>query len=600
MSARELRVLAVAVGLVIAGCASGGLGEEEDPAGDEPAGTPGADAVPEDQLPAVPVDSTLEITTPERGAFIASAPGKTVQVAGKVSDAQGRELIINGSPVAYAADGSFSVTLTPEVGTNVIVANLGDDGASAQRSFVYGRFVSPSTSVPAAVALRVNASGFADGNSDIDDLSTIATASLAARNVMSLFPSSFSVSAPVVGTLRVSLPTRSAGRPTVRLAPRSGGISGAVSLPSVYVRFDVAFNCLFTTCHVTGNVTSSRADLSLPVNVSVASQAVAVAPGTVGLSLVGFDYDIDGSLGSLAESVINFFIPDVRQRLEGFLRQQIAAAIPADVGLTLSKFSVPTTFTLASPLSGRVNFSQGFDTASFSSTGGTVAAAVRSSATFVTGDPGMSAPGWLSTGSSVGSYRTTSPFGVSIANDFLNQMMFAVWGQGSFDIELDELESVATPAGTLGAVATKLLTPPTIIGSGGELSVSIGDLVVETTINGAPFKLAASFKSALEISLVTSNNTARFELVGTPTFVVEILDAPPSLNRGQYNALLGFVGTVVFMQLIEAVRVPLPRLPLAGIAPVYATKTLKLASPAEVAIGSPANRTTLYGRLYSP
>ncbi|MBA3392618.1 MAG: hypothetical protein H0T89_08240 [Deltaproteobacteria bacterium] len=562
--------------------------------------TPESEPVPDDEQPAIPLDSALEFSSPQRGAFIRASTGPTVEVAGKVSDAVGRPLTINGTPVTYAADGTFRTLVMPKIGTNVIIAKLGDDGASAQRSFVYGRFVAATESVPSAVALRVNASGFDDGNADLDDLSTVAEEALAARNVMTLFPSSFNVSAPVVGTLRVSLPTRSAGRPNVRLAPRTGGVTGAVSLPSVYVKFDVAFNCLFTTCHVTGNVTSTRADLSLPVSIAVANGTLSAAGGSVGLTLVGFDYDIDGSLGGLAETVINFFIPDVRQRLESFLRAQIAKALPADVGVTLSQLSVPTSLTMPAPLSGRVNFAQRFDAASFSSTGGTIAAAVRASATFASGDPGLAAPGWLAVDSPVGTYRTTPAFGVSIANDFMNQILFAVWGQGSFDVDLPALDGTSTPGGTLGPVETKALTPPVVVGAQGALTIGVGDFMVTTTLDGEPFELVASLTSSLEVSLLTASSTARLELVGTPTFVVEVLKAPAHLNKGQLNDLLGALGSVLVIKLLDAVRVPVPRIPLAGIVPAYATKTLKLSSPAEVVIGGPSGRTTLYGRLSSP
>jgi hypothetical protein len=72
------------------------------------------------------------------------------------------------------------------------------------------------------------------------------------------------------------------------------------------------------------------------------------------------------------------------------------------------------------------------------------------------------------------------------------------------------------------------------------------------------------------------------------------------MNRGELNAFLGATGSFVFMKLVETVRIPVPRIPLGAVASTYSAKTMKLVSPAEVVIGSPSGRTTLYGRLYSP
>jgi hypothetical protein len=525
--------------------------------------------------------------------MIVAADAATVAVTGRVLEHDAsEELTINGEAVDIADDGSFSHQLTPRPGANIIAATLsGAPGARAQRSFLYGEFAGLDQMVRSAAALRVNREGFSDDDAEIDDLSAIVSAAIAERDVIKLLPASYSFQAPVVGTVNVTLLERTSGAARVVLTPRAGGVHAVVRVPDVRVRHRLRFNCAITTCDETGTATADAVEVALDLDASLNDGAIDAASKNATVNVINFQNDQDGAVASAAQSVIEYFTGDLEGRIEDLLQPAIATATSTDFSVAVGGLAVPAAIDLRPLIDLQLELTQELDTLDFSDTGALLGLGVRANATFDAGDPGAGAPGWLVQGGAVGDYRTDPPFGVSTAMDMANQLVFAVWGQGAFQLSM--------PLGPLGDGAVRLDAPPVFLpeADGESMLVVAGDIVVDTTYEGAPVELVLSVVTRARLVADPAHSRATVELVDDPVLYAEMTEGPNAITGFVLTTLVEELGPKLVGELLGSVTVPLPSLPLDAVATSLAGKQLRIAPPAEFVTGEPPARVTLYGRF---
>jgi len=567
--------------------------------GDGEGGAGGDDGYPDGNLPdgdepVTPSGQALIIDAPARGAMIEGTADGTVEVRGRVLDPESGSLTIDGEEVEVAADGAFATEVPARVGGNVIVAELGGfPGARAQRSFLYGSFAAADAFVPSAAGLRINREGFDDGDGEIDDISALVAAALTERDLIKLLPASYSFSMAVVGTVKVDLTERTAGPPDVDLTPRAGGLTAVVRLPNVRVRHKLTFNCAITTCTPTGTATADAIEVSIQLDLSLDGEVLHAASHDARIEVVGFHNDEDGVLASVAQSVVEFFVPDLEHRIEQLLQPAVADAASADTSVALGGLSVPATLDLAPALDAQIELTQALDAVDFQDSGAVVGLAIRARADFADGDPGASAPGWLQLGGDgAGDYRLEPPFGASLALDLVNQILFATWGQGGLARELPDLAD-------LGAVQVTALAPPVIEpeGDGGGVRILMGDLQVDGTLDGAPVTIVCSLLVHAELSVDAAAQRAVISLADEPRLYAELVEGPDGVAGTLFTALVEQLAPAAVSQLVGSVALPVPSLPLDPVAASLAGKEMRIAPPAELVTGEPPARMTLYGRF---
>lgn len=580
--------------LVASGCtgtitAGGGEGEGAD--GDDIDGWGGN--LPDTDDPVTPTAQKLVIESPPRGAMIQAGSDGTVQVAGRILDPQpGEELAVNGQPVAIGGDGRFSVELSPRRGPNIITATLsGVPGARAQRTFLHGEFADMDAFVPAAAALRVNKDGFSDDDDELDDISALVSVALAERDLIKLIPASYSFDMPVIGTVSVNITERSSDPARAILTPRAGGVRARVRLPDVRLRHLISFNCGITTCNTTGTATADAVEVTVEIDAALGEEAIDVATRDATIELVNFRNQQDGTLASIAQQVVEYFVPDLERRIEDLLQPAASAATSADLSLALGALSVPVAIDLRPALDLQLELSQRLDTLQFTGAGAIVGLALRAQAVFDPGEPGAAAPGWLVQGGATGEYRLGPPFGVSTAMDLVNQLLFAVWGQGALALEL--------PLGDLGQTRVTALATPVLIPEQDRqgLLVVAGDIMLETSYNGAPLTLAVTIVTRAHLVADPAESRARLELIETPVLYAEMVEGPDAFTGLILTTLVERLGPELLGDLLAAVQVPLPSLPLDALADGLAGQQLRIAPPAEFVTGEPPARVTLYGRF---
>ncbi len=580
--------------VVLAACSGTIRGSDGEGGGDGAAGYPDGN-LPDGDDPVTPTGQALVIDAPARGAMIETNPTATVEVRGRVLDpAAGDGLTIDGEKVTVGSDGAFAAEVPARIGGNVIVAELGGfPGARAQRSFLYGSFAAADAFVPSAAGLRINREGFDDGDGEIDDISALVAAALADRELIELLPASYSFSMAVVGTVKVDLTERSAGPPEVDLTPRAGGLTAVVRLPDVRVRHKLTFNCAITTCTPTGTATADAIEVSVQLDVSLDGDVLHAASRDARIDVVNFHNDEDGVLASVAQSVVEYFVPDLADRIEGLLQPAVADAASADTSVALGGLSVPATLDLAPALDASIELTQALDGVDFQDAGALVGLAVRARATFADGDPGASAPGWLQLGGdTAGDYRLEPPFGASLALDLVNQILFAVWGQAGLSRDLPAL-------GGLGDLRVTALAAPVIEpeGEGGGVRILAGDLQVEGTLDGEPVTIVCSLLVHAELSVDAAAQHAVITLAEEPRLYAELVQGPGGVAGTVFRTAVEELAPAAVTQLVGSIALPLPSLPLDPVAARLAGKVMRIAPPAELVTGEPPARVTLYGRF---
>jgi hypothetical protein len=300
-------------------------------------------------------------------------------------------------------------------------------------------------------------------------------------------------------------------------------------------------------------------------------------------------------LASIAQTVVEYFVPDLESRIEGLLQPAVADAASADTSVTLGGLSVPATLDLAPALDASIELTQALDAVDFQDTGALVGLAVRARGAFDSGDPGASAPGWLELGGdSAGAYRLEPPFGASLALDLVNQILFAVWGQGALARDLPALADVGLGDIHVTALATPVIEPE---GDGGGVRILAGDLQVESTLDGAPITIVCSLLVHAELSVDADAQRAVLTLADEPQLYAELIEGPGGVAGTVFRTLVEELAPAAVTQLVGSVALPLPSLPLDPVAARLAGKEMRIAPPAELVTGEPPARLTLYGRF---
>lgn len=573
-------------------CSAGDLGPGGGSGGEGGEGGEGGGNLPDNDDPLGSSEGAVTFTSPERGAFIASAGATTVTVSGTAPTDD--ELTINGDTVAVDETGHFSIQLTPKPGFNVIDWELDSrPKVQGQRAFLFGEFAGADVFANAAVGLRINRDGMDDDDGEIDDMSAIAEAALADRNLMNQIPARYDAPAGI----DAELTERSAGDPRVALSPRAGGIGARIELPNVRIRFRLSKGCAITTCHLTGTVTADAIVVTTNANLSLDGEELRAQSANANIDIVNLRHDTDGAAGAVFDGALDLFFPDLESRIEDALRPAVSNALSQDLGVALGSLGLPSTLELPQ-LGATYTLATRFDGVDFAEDGGHITAGAKVSAEFEATDPGAAAPGWFKVGmGSGGGFRVDPAFGVGASVDLVNQVLHATWGQGALRFEV--------PAGTInfagpeiGAIHATFTAPPVIIpNANGELSLAVGDVMLETTIDGTPSLIALSVKSAVHLTIADDAASAQIELVGKPSLYAELVNGPEGLVGTLLTTFIESSAPTLIADKVGSIPVPLPTIPLDALGGGLAGRSLKIVAPAEVVTGEPAERVTLYGRL---
>ena len=358
----------------------------------------------------------IVVDTPPRASF--HDAGSTVKVSGTCheGDAPLDTLTINGVDVPLGGNGSFSLELSsPSHGINILDLELFDtDGERAveAQSFHYGPTHEPGADLHSIAVIVISPELLDDDNPDLDD-----TASLVEELLED--PSTFQ-GLPSVGYsyFDLTLNELSLASADVDLTPRIGVLEVSVVLSDVYASFDAQGVDFWDWVEVSGEAWVDQASFEMDLGVSAGGGGADVTVQSVDVSLQGLSMTVD-YVPDFLEGYLSDYLQDY---IEDEIRETAETMVADFIEEFLDSFAMDFQFSETIPVSIAVSMSS--------------IAVGMSGLTFWV-DGSASAPAMFELPNRAGSLITTgsppsvpfssSPLSVAIDDDFVNQLLLALW-----------------------------------------------------------------------------------------------------------------------------------------------------------------------------
>ena len=575
ISARILRTFPLILSAPVVGCA-GNIGG---------AGPAGEDQGIVDKNP-----GALLVTTPPRATFFAEIDGDTILVEGEgASDA----LTINGVSVLPAEDGTFSTTVTAAEGLNII--ELVDGDSALDVPFLFGEFAHPAEWVPSALSLHVSATGFNDPDPTQVSITNLAQRALDNVDIMEGLVGQGLGGGFGPADFEYVIHEASYSGAQVSFGTLDGGASASASVQDIRIvgkltiKIDIP---LLPDPKFSDWITLGADWVNVDAAIGVGYQAGALhAAGTwADAGVGGFYYDADnhGFPCCVDDLITEILRPHVRKGI----RQAVETEAAKGITLALEDFGLPTQFDIDTDiLSTSLDTQHVLDGGQFEADGAmvSVSASVYPSE-IPDGSPGEHAPGWLKMDSQPEpTTLATTPFGISVALDTINQALYAVWAQGSLDLDVPEVPGIEE-------LHVRLDLPPVLMASPeGRLGIHLGEAIATGVFSGNEVEIAVSFLDEAAFLLNHEDHTLAITPSDQPLVSVTWLDA-----GGITDELRPFVTAAIKGELagmLGALELPLPEIPLDAIASSLATSHAELGPNTEIQFNAVTQRASLFGSM---
>jgi hypothetical protein len=518
----------------------------------------------------------LVFTHPERGAFVEQTQ-EPLQITGTGATPA---LTINGQPATVAKDGTFTATMQPTPGLNIIKATDGEFGADS--AFLYGHFVKLSEPLPQGIALNLGAKAIS-GADPVASLSSVSNLYLKGRtNLLEALKGQKFSGSKGPASFDATITGIKNGNTTLALTPVAGGLNVVVTMRDINATASVTGKAIGVS--VTRPATArTTAVMTGVAKLSLVNGAIKAAIPSASTRLDGFSVDISGLPGGLDGIVAD----KIRPVIENGASQYVKAEVPKLINLTLDGLGLPKEIDLKALEIAPMPLATQFDGVDFTTTGGTLTASVRFGATeYNGGQPGVRALGWLEVSKAPSGNRPDSA-AASISMDTFNQLLLAVWGGGSLQRPVPDTGPVA------GLRINPLLPPVVLPGEApGTLKIALGEVGIEGTLNGAPFTAAVSLIQDVAPSiegtdlLVTPKGEANLSVTW-----LKADDIPDTLRKVVVGVAKDQLGTF-----LKSLRLPIPSIALGALGGGFANQALRLDAP-QINVDAATARIDVVGTL---
>jgi hypothetical protein len=486
---------------------------------------------------------TIDVTFPPRGATIAGAAGSpTVTVTGTVTSGLGAitSLTLGGEPVTVAADGSFSHDVDVQVGGNVLVFDTEDDAGNTRhrvQSFLWSTgyrkpMTPPDAPVPEGLGFWLDQESLDDGDHSlpVDDLATALELALGTFDT-NQFASAETPIASEVG-YDVYLTSLQLGGATVGLQGADGGIALDAQLSNI--TGDLLFDCTNFGCELAGgdgtgglSVAAVRVTGTLILTADTNHQLAATLVN-VDAIVNPDDVEIWSNNGwtDFLLTIVEVFIHDqLVADLEGALEEQVQSTLGPALADGLAALTLATTFEF--PNLGNARKSIPVDLAAdFASTSFHDGAAPPNDSPPRGGAVVLRAGGYPAlavseydnlgvpdrAGCGMGPQTLTipraAPLEISLADDTLNQLLFAGWRGGLLEFPLGGIDGGGLIEDLQVDVSGMLAPTVSDCNATQTLLATIGDIAIDATftIGGNPVEFQAYTTLVVNVELSASEN----------------------------------------------------------------------------------------------
>lgn len=356
----------------------------------------------------------IEITSPARGTFLEQGVQDQVQIQGRVSDTVSgiQELKIQGQPVQLGPDGSFTHSVVPNLGANLLdfqATDLAGHGEVARRGVVYGQYSSWDGLVDGALSARLGEAAF--------PVLEQAMTSVLGGDLINDFAGDGGGDFTIESLTYQSV--------DLDLTPQNGYMDMRVAINDLIIEFKTRQRILFIPVTVSGQITVDPAILNGKLYIQPDGQgSVSVSFADTSVDLQNFDVDIDGILG-IFDGLIKGFVEDLAKDL---LQEAIDGLALDNLGSLAQSFEL---------LGREAALDLWVDQISVDPQGLTFVS--DASLTIVGGTDVMPSPGTLRTPSQAPTGSGDKMVRFSVADDFINQLLGNLWRTGLLNLDIGSL-----------------------------------------------------------------------------------------------------------------------------------------------------------------
>jgi hypothetical protein len=533
-------------------------------------------------------DLDVILTKPVLGAQLQGSGA--VPVAGQVLSPAGAiaSLTVAGQAVAPGPGGKFELSVQPTAGITIVEALAKDEfgrAAKAERAFVTaGKYhAAGSLASPTLIAAKGGAAQAwlrwdvfdDDDQNDLDDLATLAWLVLSTLDIDSLIPHPLAAEGDGPGfawcewVVDVTDVTYSVDE--LELVP----ITGGMYLTATITNFSAYVSAVADWCpDGLGWIYADELILEATI-LGTASGGCQVKLDLVdsNVEIIGLSVDMTGGFASLFDWLINWFSEELAAKIEQELETWFAQEFVEQVDAMLSDL---TDYTMQFQIPGLPGNPPGNPTAlricasdlAFTKEGGGAGSSggVGTDCALNHGSPGSMARQGCSLATGLPQppavdLPNVDQIEAAIAEDVLNQVLFALWWGGHMSISLDAdllglpLEDYGLDGGN---VETDPNLPPvlTTCTKDGKPEVQIGDLHMDVTLAGdlmsGSVELLASVRVGVKPVLVPGDdgkNMISLEILGVRQIAAEVLGAQGDLV-GSEELIESLVSVVLVDMLI--------------------------------------------------
>ena len=480
----------------------------------------------------------IVVTYPPRGATLNGAPA--VGVTGTVTSLAGliTSFTVNGDQVPLGPGGSFTYSNPSVQGMNLLTFDAEDflGGAShGARAYYWSPKWYPIDSpdpaqsmVKDGIMIFLGEEVWDDDNTgDVDDIATIMTFYLSTLDLGSMITNPVSTGSSAGCNYQVNVKNISYGAPSVDLDPINGGLHMYVLIPNFKADIDIPTSGGFWCPDFDGDASATSITITTNVILSVdgAGQVTAAMQGA-DVSVNGLNVSLSGIWGFLLNWIIDFFEDTFTAELEAAFESQMSALIEDTLEEALGSLALDESIVMP-PFLGSgppvtLQISTGISSLTFTPQGGVLGLRAKVTAPKGISHAPLGSIGRFSCG--VGSdtglnFPKQGQLEMGLHDDFFNQLPFAMYWGGLFDLDVDmaELGADLSQYGlgdmdlTLDFLLAPILTDCT---PDGVQVIQIGDMRVDGVMDlyGAPVEMTMYASAEVEAELVVINGDAGKEL----------------------------------------------------------------------------------------
>ncbi len=486
----------------------------------------------------------IVVDYPPRGATIKSEL-PFITVKGKVTSGAGaiKSLSLNGKPVKVGVDGAFSHEVVAAIGGNTLEL-LAEDTAGAKRKRVQAYLWSDSYLLPDAakpksgmvdpgVGYFLSKQAIDDGDHSLppNDLATIFELFLQAYDFGSIIPN------PVFSGngITVNLTDLTYGKAKVTLTPEPGALLLTATIPNVKGKVQAkAFVPL------NGNLTIDAIQISAKVKPKVVNNLLVTDISDVKATLVNFNLQLTG-VGSLLQFLVNGLkgqlVTSFETSIADALKTQLAPVVSDALSALAFAFDIGVDRLDGSGGKVTAKLTTDFSEVLIDATGAIFRLRAGVYATQANSLTNLGVPKRIGCGKGVQPLVVIKeqPLELSLADDTLNEFLFALWFGGllEFPVGPELLKGVDLAQYGIGGLklTTKALLAPTAsdCNDSGELLAHIGDFRVDAALDlfGQPMNVVvhASFVAGIKVTVEANKLTISLTEIKSVKTDVEVQQA---------------------------------------------------------------------------